>query len=213
MILRLAPLFLLALAAPGADDEFLRWDAGRAKTIALAARGSGQAGKSLDFRVLATDQSYNYKLRATWLTPQVTRAVARLHQLAKVLTEQDTRRLVAEADASGEIVIQVEIDPREGSGVIPADWVALLGARARNNAVPRSVRGASRPELRDLPALAGAAPRDYSYEVFWVVFPARCEDGQPLFSPSDNEAELSVNIRGKVGRVRWPVPEYIRPRP
>jgi hypothetical protein len=208
----LLPL-LLAAGLPGADDDFLRWDAKQARTIALATRVSGQVGKSLDFRVTGTDRSYNYKLRATWMTPQVIRAVARLQQLATALTNEETRKLVAEAEAAGEIVVQVEIDPREGSGVIPNDWVALLGTRTEPGAASRAVRGASRPKLRDLPALAGGVPRDYSYEVFWVVFPAQGEDGQPLFSPADREAELSVRIGGKVGKVRWPVPEYIRGKP
>jgi len=205
----LLPL-LLAGSLPGAGDDFQRWDAKQAKTVALATRVSGQVGKSLDFRVTGTDRSYNYKLRATWMTPLVIRAVARLQQLAKALTNEETRTLVEEAEAAGEIVVQVEIDPREGSGVIPNDWVALLGTRTGTGAASRAVRGASRPKLRDLPALAGGAPRDYSYEVFWVVFPAKGEDGQPLFSPADREAELSVRIGGKVGKVRWPVPDYIR---
>jgi hypothetical protein len=204
---------LLAATLPGAEDDFLRWDARQAKAIALATRVNGQAGKSLDFRVTGTDRSYNYKLRATWMTPQVIRAVARLQQFAKALTGEETRKLVTEAEAAGEIVIQVEIDPREGSGVIPNDWVALLGTRTGQAAASRTVRGASKPKLRDLPALAGGAPRDYSYEVFWVVFPAKGEDGQPLFSAADKEAELSVRIHGKEGKVRWPVPDYIRGKP
>ena len=204
---------LLAGALPGADEDFLRWDAKQAKTIALATRVNGQVGKSLDFRVVGTDRSYNYKLRATWMTPQVIRAVARLQQFAKALTGEETRKLVTQAEAAGEIVILVEIDPREGSGVIPNDWVALLGTRTEQGATSRAVRGVSKPKLRDLPALAGGAPRDYSYEMFWLVFPAIGEDGQPLFSPADREAELSVRIHSKVGKVRWPVPEYIRGKP
>jgi len=204
---------LLAATLPGAEDDFLRWDARQAKAIALATRVNGQAGKSLDFRVTGTDRSYNYKLRATWMTPQVIRAVARLQQFAKALTGEETRKLVTEAEAAGEIVIQVEIDPREGSGVIPNGWVALLGTHTERGAASRAVRGASKPKLRHLPALAGGAPRDYSYEVFWVVFPAKGEDGQPLFSAADKEAELSVRIHGKEGKVRWPVPDYIRGKP
>jgi hypothetical protein len=147
------------------------------------------------------------------MTPQVIRAVARLQQFAKALSGEETRRLVTEAEAAGEIVIQVEIDPREGSGVIPNDWVALLGARTPAGTASRAVRGVAKPKLRDLPALAGGAPRDYSYEVFWVVFPAQGEDGQPLFSAADREAELSVRIHGKEGKVRWPVPGHLRRRP
>ncbi len=154
MIFRVLFPLLLVAAVPGAEDDFLGWDARQAKAIALATRVNGQAGKSLDFRVTGTDRSYNYKLRATWMTPQVIRAVARLQQFAKALTAEETRKLVREAEAAGEIVIQVEIDPREGSGVIPNDWVALLGTRTGQAAASRTVRGASKPKLRDLPALA-----------------------------------------------------------
>ena len=210
---RLFPL-LLAVILTGAEDDFLQWGAKPAKAVALATRVTGQAGGSLDLRVTGTDRSYNYKLRATWMTPQVIRAVARLQQLDKALTDDATRKLVKEAEDAGEIVIQVEIDPREGSGVIPNDWVAVLGPRTEQGAgYSRTVRGFSNPRLRDMPALAGGAPRDYSYEVFWVVFPARGEDGRPLFSPADKEAELSVRIHGKLGRVRWAVPDYIRGKP
>jgi hypothetical protein len=179
------------------QDEFLKWDAKRAREIALSGRVNGQVGKSLDFRVTATDRSYNFKLRATWLTPEIIRALARIEQELKALSALETQQLVAAATASG-------------SGIIPSDWVALLGPRQLNQSVPRAVRGTSRPDLRNLPALAVVPPRDYSYEVFWVVFPAIGPDGQRLFAPGDTEAELSVRIQGKVGKVRLPVPESIR---
>jgi hypothetical protein len=213
MTFRVLLLLLLTAALTGAEDDFLHWGAKQAKAVALATRVNGQVGGNFDFRVIGTDRSYNYKLRATWMTPQVIRATARLQQLAKALTGDETRKLVTEAEAVGEIVIQVEIDPREGSGVIPNDWVALLGPRTEQGAASRAARGISNPKLRDLPALAGAVPRDYAYEVFWVVFPAKGEDGQPLFSTADKEAELSVGIRGKLGKVRWPVPGYICGKP
>ena len=38
-------------------------------------------GGWLDTRILSTEHSYNYKLRATWLTPEVIRATARLAQV------------------------------------------------------------------------------------------------------------------------------------
>jgi len=213
MTFRLLFLLLLTGALAGAEDDFLHWGAKQAKAIALATRVNGQVGGSFDLRVVGTDRSYNYKLRATWMTPQVIRAVARLQQLAKALTDDETRKLVADAEAVGEIVIQVEIDPREGSGVIPNDWVTLLGPRAEKGTISRALRGISNQKLRNLPALAGGVPRDYSYEVFWVVFPAKGDDGQPLFAPADKEAELSVRIHSKLGKVRWPVPDYVRRKP
>lgn len=210
-MIRLAIALLLGTTTSnGADDDFLQWNAKQAKNIALSGRVSGQAGKSLDFRVLATDRSFNFKLRATWLTPLVIKALAKLEQTAKALSAAETQKLVADAIAAGDIILQIEIDPREGSGIIPLDWVALLGPRQGERENARVVRGINTPSLRKLPALAAVAPRDYSYELFWLVFPKTSEDGSRVFSPSDTEAELSVRIQGKVGKVRMPVPEYLR---
>ena len=191
------------------DDAFLVWDAKHARAVALAGRVSGQVGKSFDFRVTATDRSYNFKLRATWLTPLTIQALARLEQVSKALSLAETRSLVSDGLAAGKIVIQIEIDPREGSGIIPNDWIALLGPMEKS-AGGKVVRGISHPKLRDFPALAPVSPRDYSYEIFWVVFPAVSEDGQHLFSSTDTEAELSVRIQGKVGKVRLRIPEAAR---
>ena len=192
------------------EEAFLRWDIRQAKSIALTERISGQVGKSFDLRITSTDRSYNFKLRATWLTPTTIQALARLSQLAKALNNSQTREMVSAAMASGDIMIQVEIDPREGSGIIPSDWVALLGPRRADSASPRVVRGLNSPKLRELQALAAVPPRDYSYELFWLVFPSKAADGLPLFSPSDSEAELAIQIQGKVGKVRWPIPTYLR---
>jgi hypothetical protein len=191
-------------------DKFLSWDFNQARRIALTERVSGQVGKSLDLRIRSTDRSYNFKLRATWLSPTTIQALARLAQLTKALDNSETLELVSAAIASGDIIIQVEIDPREGSGIIPSDWIALLGPRRVDSGSPRVVRGLNSPKLRDLEALAVVPPRDYSYELFWLVFPSKLADGLALFSPSDGEAELAVQIQGKIGKVRWPIPTYLR---
>jgi hypothetical protein len=73
----------------------------------------------------------------------------------------------------------------------------------------------SSPNLRDFPALVGALRRDYAYDVFWMAFPLRTEGALPLFEHADTEAELTVRIYDKVGRIHWTVPQSIRisPRP
>ncbi len=194
------------------EDDYLKMDAKTAKTIAVGMRVNGQVGGSFDFRVTSTDRAYNYKLRATWLTPEVIRATARLVQLAEGLREDQTRKLVEEAEVAGDTVILVEIDPREGSGIIPREWTAQLMPRGAEPAGPKAVRGTEVPRLRDLKALAGAAQRDYAYDIFWVVFPLRLPEGQPLFGSQDQEAELAVRIYSKGGRVRWRIPDSIRQR-
>ncbi len=201
--LLLADLGLAAVLR--AEDGYLTWDAKLAKKLVLAGRVSGQVGKTFDLRIKSTDRSYNFKVRATWLTPQIIQALARLEQISRSLTAAETQKLVADGKAAGEIVIQIEIDPREGSGIIPSGWVALLGNS------PRFVRGVSSPQLRNLAALAPLAPRDFAYEIFWLVFPNKAQDGQPLFSPTDRETEMSVQIQGKVGKIKFPIPEYLRP--
>lgn len=206
------PYLFLILGASNqsmAVEEFLLWDYNQAKSIALAGRVSGKVGKSLDFRINSTDRSYNFKLRATWLTPKTIQALARLNQIAQALSNGQTREMIAAGMSAGDIIIQVEIDPREGSGIIPSDWVALLGPQRSDSASPRVVRGLNSPKLRDLPALAAVPPRDYSWELFWLVFPSKAEDGQPLFSPSDREAELAVRIQGKVGKIMLPIPKIL----
>jgi len=191
-------------------EDYLNWDARRAAAVGRAMRANGQVGGSLDWRVIRTERSYNYKLRGTWLTPEVVRATARLTQISQGLSAEETRALVAEAEGVRDTVVLVEIDPREGSGVIPLDWTAVLGPRVEGAAPSRSVRGASVPKLRDVRALAPTERRDYAYDVFWVVFPLRTADGQPLFTEADREAELVVRIYDKVGKVRWPIPESAR---
>ncbi len=202
-------LLLMGILLQGADNEFLRWDAKRANSFATASRVSGEVGKNLDFRVIRTDRSVNYKLRATWLTPDAIRACARLAQINKNLTDDETLKLVADAEAVGDTVILVELDPREGSGVIPNDWTAALSPRPDKSTPARVARGTSVPRLRDLPALAGFGRRDYAYDIFWLVFRLRTESGETLFRTEDREAELTVRIYDKVGRVQWLIPDSI----
>ncbi len=191
-------------------EEYLHWDAKHARSIAQSTRVSGQVGKSLDFRIVHTERSYNFKLRATWLTPEVIRARARLVQLAEHLSDDATRSLVAEADMAGLAIILVEIDPREGSGVIPLDWTALLQPRGAPSEGYSSSKGTIRSSLRDLRALTGGFQRDYAYDAFWMTFPLQTEAGEPVFHPTAEEIELSVRIYSKVGKVRWPMPSSVR---
>lgn len=193
-----------------ASDEFLGWNADRAQVIGRSMYEQGRVGGFFDTRILSTDRSYNYKLAATWLTPDVIRATARLRQIQSRLSVDATRQLVADATRSGETVILVEIDPREGSGVVPLTWEAFLqpsGASAEDN---RVVPGRVAQELRDVPALAGTMRRNYDYDRFWVVFPLNTPDGATLLSNAVKEVELVVRIHDKEGRVRWTVPDSLR---
>lgn len=209
-----APLFQ-DVAAPGSasqDDAYLSMSTERAAALGRTMRADGRVGGWFDTRILSTDRSYSYKLRATWLTPDVIRATARLEQLSSYLSDEATRQLVMDAEAAGDTVVLVEVDPQEGSGVVPLDWVTLLQPRREDERIEHPVRGTSVPRLRRVEALAGVDPRDYDYSVFWVVFPLVRTDGSPLFTGEHAEAELIVRIYEKEGRVHWPIPQSIRER-
>lgn len=200
---------IAAYALPGilhaerADDSYLRWTAKQAEAVGKVAYQRGRVGSVFDARLLKTERAQNYKLAATWLTPDVIRATARLLQLGSRLSDDETRALVSEAESVSGTVVMIEIDPREGSGVIPNDWIAFLQPKGRPQQV---VRGTLSPQLRSVKALSGVLRRKYDYDRFWVTFPLAHQDATPLFGPADGTAELIVRIVDREGRVEWPVP-------
>ncbi len=201
-------LAAVCLGGPvAAADDWLRWPAPTAEAVGKAMRQQGRVGGYFDLRVTGTSKSYNFKIRATWLTPDVIRAGARLLQLQEGLSDEEARKLVASAEGAADTVILVELDPREGSGVIPLGWTAHLQPKDRPQAP--AVKGSLMPRLRDVPVLKGVDKRDYAYDVFWVGFPL-ARDGVTVFGPEDREAELVVRIEGKEGRVTWTIPPSIR---
>lgn len=94
-----------------AQAEYTTWSAKEATAIGTAAYVQGRVGGLFDGRILKTERAYNYKLAATWMTPSVIRASARLIQLADRLSDQQTAALIAEAHAQNGTVVMVEIDP------------------------------------------------------------------------------------------------------
>ncbi len=113
---------------------------------------------------------------------------------------------MTDAERPGETVVMVEIDPREGAGVIPSDWAAFLQPILPGGVAGKPVRGENTPRLRDVKALAGVLRRNYDYDRFWMVFPLTQADGSPLMANGALEVELVVRISGREGRVRWPMP-------
>src|SRR3990172_4293907 len=96
------------LLAQSTAEDYLTWDAGKAHSIGDSTYERGRVGGYFDTRLLKTERSYNYKLAATWLTPDVIRATARLEQLRLRLSVEQARALVADAEAAGDTVIMVE---------------------------------------------------------------------------------------------------------
>jgi hypothetical protein len=182
-----------------AVDAYLSWTPAQAQSVGESAYKKGRVGGFFDGRLLKTERAYNYKLAATLLSPSVIRASARLSQLRSRLTQEQTRALVTEAEAVGGTVVMVEIDPREGSGVIPLDWEAFLQPEGQPEV---AVRGTNRPELRNVQALAGVLRRNYDYDRFWVVFPNNSDAG--YLKPGVQNIQLVIRIHDKEGRVEWP---------
>lgn len=191
----------------GSKSSYLAWSAPEAERIGKSTRVDGRVGGAFDFRVVHTEHSFNYKLRATWLTEDVIHATARLLQLSERLTDSQTEELVREATAAGDAVIMVEVDPREGSGVIPNDWSAFLGPVGNDQDV---VRGTNAPALEKVKALRGVYRRDYNYDLFWVVFPLKTAGGAPLFQSGVTQAALNIRISNKEGRVTFPLSAQLR---
>lgn len=189
-------------------EEFLTWTMGKAEAIGNSMRAKGRTGGGQG--LIHTERATSYKLRATWLTPDVIRASARKDQIRNRLTDDKANALVAEAEAAGDTVVLVEIDPNEGSGVIPLEWAAFL--REKRSKGLSGVVGVNTPKLREAKGLAGVGQRDYDYDVFWMVFPLFDEAGRQIFSESAKEAELVVQIYGKEGTVSWVIPESVRAR-
>lgn len=171
-------------------EAYLTWTANQANTIGKSGRVNGRVGGAFDLRVIHTEHSYNYKLRATLMTPEVIRASARLEQLRLRLTDEQTRDLVREADSTNGLVALVEIDAREGSGVIPLDWRSSLRPKGAKEDSPWAIGGTSVPALRHVKALAGVSRRDYAYDIFWVVFPMTNRDGKLICERIPNTIEL-----------------------
>jgi hypothetical protein len=211
LILFLASDLTCCLAQSSVPDRqnYLSWTNEQAVNIGKAMRVNGKVGSSFDFRVTHTEHAVNYKLRATLLTPEVIRAAARIEQLRNRLTDDQTRALVAAADSAGDVVILVEIDPREGSGVIPLDWRAFLQPKGEKPGSSFSIPGIKSPQLRNLKALSGVMRRDYDYDLFWVVFPL-IENNVSVLSPNVSKIELVVGIYNHEGRVTWQFPESVR---
>ena len=66
----------LAQSSLSDKEKYLAWTDEQAIKIGKGMRVNGKVGSSWGLRVTHTDHAVNYKLRATWLTPEVIRAAA-----------------------------------------------------------------------------------------------------------------------------------------
>ncbi len=208
----LVVVFLLSasiLAQNNSKEAYLSWSAQQSKNIREAWRIKGRVGGFFDTRILSTDKSFNYKLRATLMSPEAIRATARIEQINNQLSDKETIALVAAAEKFKSLIVVVEIDPREGSGVIPNNWRSSLKPKDAENSV---LRGINRNDLREVAALKGSFNRDYDYDIFTVEFPLKNEDGDFIWKTVPTEIELTIGIYSKEGRVSWKVSEELKTR-
>ncbi len=196
-------------AATMGREPYLRWNAKQAEKLGISTYAKGKVKGGGGRGLLQTDRAKNYKLRATWMTPDVIRASARIIQLREGLTDAETRALVEEAESIEGTVVMVELDANEGSGVIPSSWIAFLHAKGTEPGSDRSVGGVKQG-LRKVRVLAGVRRRKYAYTRFWIVFPFVTRKGGPLFPAMAREAEIVVRIDRQEGRARWHIPDSIR---
>ena len=199
-------------APTGASEDYLTWNLKQAEKIGQSTVKEGRSGSSFDFRIMSQDRAFTYQVRATVFTPEVIRASARFEQITNRLNADDARAMVAEGEAAGDLIMMIEIDPAEGSGVVPLDWRVFLQPGGFVPGTDGAVAGIKSPHLRNIKVFRGVAKRDYEYDVFWVVFPLLDKNGRPVFSDSVSNMELFVGIYKKEGKISWPISPSLRAR-
>ena len=96
--------------------------------------------------------------------------------------------------------------------MIPLDWHSTLRPKGVKDDSPLEIGGTDTPALRHVKALTRVGPRDYAYDVFWVVFPMRNKQGKLIWETAPDEIELVVGINDLRGRVSWRVNDSLRQR-
>lgn len=216
--LKILPLLLLVFLSASFDsfaqpkEDYLSWTKEQATKIGRKWRVGGKVGWGKIRWEIEYSGVYFYELRGTLMSPEAIRAVARLGQLRRHLTDDETRALVSEAEKVDGLVVYIELNPREGSGVIPLDWQATLRPKGAKDDSPLAIGGTSTPALRQVKALTRVGLRDYAYDVFWVVFPMRDKQGKVIWATPPDEIELVVDINDLRGRVSWRVSDSLRQR-
>ncbi|MEZ5308943.1 MAG: hypothetical protein R2684_17495 [Pyrinomonadaceae bacterium] len=194
----------------GADEDYLTWNMKQVEAIGQKMRKNGKVGSRFSVRGINTERAINYKLRATLMSSEMIRASARYQQLLGRLSNEETRKLVEEAENAAELVVMVEIDPNEGSGVIPLDWRAIIQPKGLKEGEAGSITGRSVPSLKFVKALNGVFKRKYDYDVFFVSFPLVGADGNALIADDVSQIELIVGIYSREGTIEWSLPGSVR---
>ena len=200
-----------SFAQQSQNEDYLSWTSKQAFNIGTKWRVAGRAGWGSRLDLFSSENCF-YDVRATLMTSEAIRAAARLEQLRRHFTDAETRELVAEAEKIPGLVAIIEINPREGSGIIPLNWYAMLQPKGAKEDSPLAIVGINRPDLRQFRALSTVKPRNYDYDVFWVVFPLKDPQGRRIWETPPDTLEIVINIRDKHGRMSWHVNDSLRQR-
>ena len=206
-------LFLCSasIAQQSQNQDYLSWTSRQAFNIGTKWRVAGRVGWGSRSNPFSSENCF-YDVRATLMTAEAIRAAARLEQLRRHFTDAETQELVMEAEKIDGLVAIIEINPREGSGIIPLTWNALLQPKGAKEGSPLSILGINRPDLRQFRALTTVAPRNYDYDVFWLVFPMKDREGKGIWDTPPDTIEIVINIGEKHGRMCWRVNDSLRQR-
>ena len=200
-----------SIAQQSQNEDYLSWTSKQAFNIGTKWRVAGRVGWGSRLDLFSSENCF-YDVRATLMTAEAIRAAARLEQFRRHFTDAETRELVTEAEKIAGLVAVIEINPREGSGIIPLTWHAILQPKGAKEDSPLAILGINRPELRQLRALTTVAERNYNYDVFWVVFPMKDPQGKLVWETPPDTIEIIINIGGKHGRMSWRVNDTLRQR-
>jgi hypothetical protein len=81
----------LSASVKATADDYLTWSSDRAETVAKSTRVKDSAGQSWwDTRGRRTERSMKYDVVATWMTPEVIQASARIFQIRDGLSAEAT---------------------------------------------------------------------------------------------------------------------------
>jgi hypothetical protein len=210
-LILLVSLCSASIAQQSQNQDYLSWTSRQAFNIGTQWRVAGRVGWGSRSNPFASENCF-YDVRATLMTAEAIRAAARLEQLRRHFTDAETQELVMEAEKIDGLVAIIEINPREGSGIIPLTWHAILQPKGAKEGSPLSILGINRPDLRQFRALTTVAPRNYDYDVFWLVFPMKDREGKSIWETPPDTIEIVINIGEKHGRMSWRVNDSLRQR-
>jgi hypothetical protein len=177
-----------------ADSNYLLWTPAQAEQIGLAMRKAAQAGP--------------YRVQATWLTPEVVRATARILQLREGLNVETTDDMVQQAEAAADTAVLIELSGPEAAQVTAGEIEASFTPAGAAGGGP--IPGTQAPGLEEVRAYRGVAPLSKESRAFWLAFKLPREAYVPVIPGSGRAVTLTLRVKGAAASVSWPIPDSLR---